>query len=220
MLLAAPFEIRHFGVDPQVVRAHQPADGVPVVAVDFRQHAVRAAQVARPGRRQARPVRVGFDHHRRADLAVCDALRRRREFRVEAAHETQLQDHLVLLGHRQDLVALLQVERHRFFQEDVLAVLGCQRRQRQVGGGGGGDDHRLEIRLSQRLLQAVVLGFDAKIGAGLLANFLYRLHQRHDLAAGTCRVIACEWFRPTRPAPIIQIVLTRSLELIQFDTAV
>jgi hypothetical protein len=77
------------------------------MAVHLGQHAIRSAQVARPGRRKAGTVGQGLDHHRLADLPGLDAAGSRHKFGIETAHEAELQENPVLAGSSDDIVAFL-----------------------------------------------------------------------------------------------------------------
>ena len=160
---------------------------VPVVRVHLGQHPVGGAQIARPGGRQARAVRRRLDHHRPADLARLDPLHGCDELRREAAHEADLQDDARAPCPLDDRVAFRQVQRHRLFEEDVLAVRRGRQRELPVGEGRRGDDHRVERDLVQRLFEGGETGVDAELVAGRGQDVGHGIDQRHDLRAGHAR---------------------------------
>ena len=173
-------EISHLGVDALVVRTHQPAGGIPVVAVDLGQHAVGAAQVVRPRRRQARAPGQGLDHHGRADLAGFDPAPGLGKLGLEPPHETHLENDAGALRRRRHGVALRHGQGHGLLAEHVLAGTGGEHGQIGMGKGGSGYDDPVESGSRQCLVEVGENRY-AELSAGLVGHLRVGVHQTAEL---------------------------------------
>src|SRR5215472_9401010 len=106
----------------------QPPCCIPIVAVDFCQHAVGCLEIAGPSWWQPRPMRQGLDEHGLSDLSRLDSCRCSPEIRIESPHKAQLQQYLISFGSSDHLVALFDGQRHRLLAEDMYPSTGCDHR--------------------------------------------------------------------------------------------
>ena len=93
--------------------------------------ALRGVELLRP----ARPVEIvgvveAVDEPELAKLAASNDVAHQPHRRIEGVGVADDQMHLVTLDRRDDGVALAKRQRHRLFQDDVLAVLGREDRVR------------------------------------------------------------------------------------------
>jgi hypothetical protein len=90
-----------------------------------------------------------FDHHGSANLASTDPLNCRYKFGIETPHKSYLKMHVIPLGFFDYLVAFAQVERHWFFEENVLTGASRQNGEILVGWRRRGNYYCIEIAFGQ-----------------------------------------------------------------------
>ena len=136
--------------------------------VDLVRHLVEQDAAAARGVELLGPARAieeigvvpGRDHAEPAKLAARDDVAHRAHRRIEGMGVADDQLHAGALDRRDDRIAFGERERHRLFEDDVLAVLRGEARVRGVELVRGRDVHDLDRRIGAQRC-------DVRIGAGV-----------------------------------------------------
>ena len=149
------------GIEHARRRAHaagEPAGEVPR-GVDLVRHLVEQDAAAPFGVELFRPARAieevgvveAVNETEPAEVAAPDDLMHQPHRRIEGVGVADHEMHLVALHRRDDGVAVGQRQRHRLFQDDVLAVLGRKRRVRRMKLVRGGDVDDVDLGIGHQL---------------------------------------------------------------------
>ena len=152
--LGRPRRIEHGGAGAHA--AHESAGEQPR-GVDLVRHLVEQDAAALRGVELLRPARAveivrvveAVNEPELAQLAAHDDLAHQPHRRIEGMGVADDQMHLVPLDGRDDGVAIVERQRHRLFQDDVLAVLGGEDGVRRVELVRRGDIDHLDRRVAR-----------------------------------------------------------------------